>query len=91
MSGTDSVGRVKATSGGGIVVWGTGGAPHPPTAALGCQSRCCSFMLLASAGAWQVDEKTTALMFLSAGNAAINRGGEEGDGGGVEGKEGLER
>lgn len=46
-------------------------------------------MLPAAAGAWQVDEKTTALMFPSAGNAAM--GGKEGDGGDVEGKEGLER
>lgn len=62
---------------------GIGGAPHPPAAALGCQSQCWSFMLPAAAGAWQVDEKTTALMFPSAGNAAMGEGGK--------GKEGLEK
>lgn len=67
---------------------GYSGSSPPLTAALGRQSRCCGFMLPAAAGAWQVDEKTTALMFPSAGNAAM--GGKEGVGG-VEGKEGLER
>lgn len=96
MPGTDGVGRVEATCGGSDGVWVTRAGAHPPAAALGCQSRGCGSGIPEAAGAWQVDEKTTALMFPSAGNAAIGREGKRGMGNGGErgigeGKGGTER